>query len=162
MGVSGAGKTVVGSALAALLGWVFVDADDLHPASNRDKMRAGIPLTDDDRQPWLRAVGERLRSEVGVVAACSSLKRRYRDLLRDYVPDVYFVHLDIEREVLQERLARRSHEYMPASLLDSQLSALEPLGPDEYGDTVRPAGSPETTAAAIEAELTGAEAPSAR
>jgi gluconokinase len=149
MGVSGAGKTVVGSALAASLGRPFVDGDDLHPVANKEKMRAGIPLTDEDREPWLRIIGERLAVGDGVVLACSALKRRYRDLLRRYAPGAFFVHLDPRREVLQEHLAARSHEYMPPSLLNSQLDALEPLQPDERGAVFTAAASVDATAADI-------------
>lgn len=158
MGVSGAGKTVVGSALAASLGRPFVDGDDLHPVANKEKMRAGIPLTDDDREPWLRIVGERLAAGDGVVLACSALKRRYRDLLREYAPDAFFVHLDPRREVLQEHLAGRSHEYMPATLLSSQLDALEPLRPDEDGAVFRVAASVQGTTAAIRKAVDSIEA----
>ncbi len=133
MGVSGSGKTTVGEALAEASGRVFIDGDDLHPAANKEKMAAGVPLTDADREPWLRRVGERLAVGDGVIVACSALKRAYRDLLREYAPDAYFALLTGSREVLEQRLAGRHHEYMPASLLDSQLATLEPLGPDEQG-----------------------------
>jgi gluconokinase len=133
MGVSGSGKTTVGDRLADGSGRVFIDADDLHPAANKEKMAAGIPLTDDDRWPWLRVVGERLAVGDGVIMACSSLKRAYRDLLREYAPNAYFALLSGSREVLQARVGGRHHEYMPASLLDSQLALLEPLGADEHG-----------------------------
>ena len=133
MGVSGAGKTVVGNALADAAGRVFIDADDLHSAANKEKMRAGIPLTDADREPWLRTIGERLALGDGVIMACSALKRRYRDLLREYAPGTFFAHLDPSRDELERRVTTRHHEYMPAGLLDSQLDALEPLRPDEFG-----------------------------
>lgn len=157
MGVSGAGKTVVGTALAASLGRPFVDGDDLHPAANKEKMRAGIPLTDEDREPWLRIVGRRLAAGDGVVLACSALKRGYRDLLREYAPGAFFVHLDPRREVLQEHLAARSHEYMPPSLLNSQLDALEPLRPEERGAVFPAAESVHATAAAIRRTVEAAE-----
>lgn len=162
MGVSGAGKTVVGNALADASGRVFIDGDDLHPASNKEKMRAGIPLTDADREPWLRMIGERLAVGDGVIVACSALKRRYRDLLREYAPGVFFAHLDPDREVLQEHLAARSHEYMPASLLDSQLGALEPLQPDEHGAVFRSSRSVEETVADIRGTIEGEGLPEER
>jgi gluconokinase len=153
MGVSGAGKTVVGDALADASGRVFIDGDDLHPAANKEKMRAGIPLTDADREPWLRVIGERLAVGDGVIVACSALKRRYRDLLREYAPDTFFAHLDPDPSTLEQRLAVRVHEYMPAGLLGSQLSALEPLQPDEFGAVFRSDGSVEQTVADIRAAL---------
>ncbi|HEY0249671.1 MAG TPA: gluconokinase [Gryllotalpicola sp.] len=133
MGVSGSGKSTVGDRLSEVSGRVFIDGDDLHPKANKEKMAAGIPLTDADREPWLRRIGERLAVGDGVVIACSALKRAYRDLLREYAPDAYFGLLSGSREVLEQRLAGRHHEYMPATLLDSQLATLEPLGPDEQG-----------------------------
>ncbi len=136
MGVSGSGKTVAGSRLAAALGRPFVDADDLHPAANKDKMARGIPLTDDDRWGWLDTVGERLGAGVPIVVACSALKRAYRDRLRAAAPDALFVHLHGSRELLAERMGHRVHEFMPVTLLDSQLATLEPLQPDERGVVV--------------------------
>jgi gluconokinase len=124
MGVSGAGKTTVGKALATDLGWEFLDADDLHPHANLEKMRRGVPLDDADRAPWLEAVAERMRAMADGVVACSALKEAYRERLR-VRPDVRFVLLDVPREVLEERLARRSGHYMPASLLESQLATLQ-------------------------------------
>ncbi|WP_243064008.1 gluconokinase [Humibacter sp. RRB41] len=153
MGVSGAGKSVVGNALADASGRVFIDGDDLHPAANKEKMRAGVPLTDADRAPWLRIIGERLAVGDGVIVACSALKRRYRDLLREYAPGTYFAHLDPSREVLRARLAARVHEYMPAGLLDSQLGSLEPLQPDEFGAVFRVDETVDATVADIRAAL---------
>ncbi|GAA4180102.1 gluconokinase [Gryllotalpicola koreensis] len=141
MGVSGSGKSTVGERLAAASGRVFIDGDDLHPAENKEKMAAGIPLTDDDRLPWLRRVGERLAVGDGAIVACSSLKRAYRELLREYAPEAYFALLSGTRELLEQRLAGRHHEYMPTTLLDSQLATLEPLDSDERGgvfDIARP------------------------
>jgi carbohydrate kinase (thermoresistant glucokinase family) len=130
MGVSGCGKTVVGGLLAQRLGATFIDADDLHPPANVEKMRAGIPLDDADRAPWLALLNARLREEGAagrpVVLACSALKQRYRDALADGVPGLRFVHLAGGRDVIAARLAARQHRYMPASLLDSQFAALEP------------------------------------
>ncbi len=138
MGVSGAGKSVIGSLLAERLGLPFADADDLHPASNVRAMAAGRPLTDDDRWPWLDAVGAALAraSTSGLVMACSALKRSYRDAIRAKAPDARFVHLDGTPELLRARIGARTGHFMPAALLDSQLAALEPLAPDEPGMTV--------------------------
>jgi gluconokinase len=130
MGVSGCGKTVVGSLLAQRLGARFIDADDLHPPANVEKMRAGIPLDDADRAPWLALLNQRLREDVvagrPVVLACSALKQRYRDALAEGVPGLRFVHLAGSREVIAGRLAARQHRYMPPTLLDSQFATLEP------------------------------------
>lgn len=133
MGVSGSGKTTVGQRLAQVSGRVFVDGDDLHPAANKAKMAQGIPLTDDDRWPWLRLVGERLAAGDAPIVACSALRRVYRDALRELAPDAFFALLTGSPKLLAARVAARHHEYMPATLLDSQLATLEPLGPDENG-----------------------------
>lgn len=133
MGVSGAGKSAVGSALAASLGRPFVDADDLHPESNVAKMAQGHPLDDDDRWPWLDAVGAAALAAPGTVIACSALRRRYRDRLLLAAPDAVFVELDVQRAELERRVRVRSHEFMPSSLLDSQLATLESLEADEPG-----------------------------
>ncbi|WP_022900516.1 gluconokinase [Humibacter albus] len=153
MGVSGAGKTVVGSALADASGRVFIDGDDLHSTENKEKMRAGIPLTDADREPWLRIIGERLAVGDGVIVACSALRRQYRDLLRSYAPETFFAHLDPDPGTLEQRLAGRVHEYMPADLVGSQLATLEPLQPDEFGAVFRSDGSVDATVADIRAVL---------
>ncbi|TPW30016.1 gluconokinase [Martelella alba] len=130
MGVSGCGKSSAGRRLAERLGAQFVEGDDLHPPANVEKMRAGIALDDDDRAPWLVKVGETLAkasSETGLVIACSALKRAYRDLLRQHAgSDLRFIHLTGSRTLLAERMANRPGHYMPVSLLDSQLSTLEP------------------------------------
>lgn len=130
MGVSGCGKTAVGSLLAQRLNARFIDADDLHPPANIEKMRAGTPLDDADRAPWLALLNARLRDTAAagesVVLACSALKQRYRDALADGVPGLRFIHLAGSREVIAARLESRRHRYMPASLLDSQCAALEP------------------------------------
>ncbi|GAB4041811.1 MAG: gluconokinase [Rubrivivax sp.] len=136
MGVSGCGKSTVGRALAERLGVHFVEGDALHSEQNVAKMAAGIPLTDADRHGWLQAVAEQLSNPTaaaaGVVASCSALKRRYRDLLRAGAPDLRFVFLHGSRALLAERMAARSGHYMPPSLLQSQLDTLEPPGPDEH------------------------------
>ncbi|ANY09820.1 gluconokinase [Pseudonocardia sp. HH130630-07] len=154
MGVSGSGKSTVGTALAERLGAAFTDADGLHPAANVAKMRAGTPLTDTDRAPWLDLVGARLAEGAGhgVVVACSALRRSYRDRLRGHAPDTVFVHLTGARDVLAARMGARTDHFMPAALLDSQFATLEPLGPDEAGvvlDVARPVG--ELVAAAADA-----------
>jgi carbohydrate kinase (thermoresistant glucokinase family) len=129
MGVSGSGKTTVGKLLAAQLGWPLYDADDFQPPANVAKMRAGIPLTDADRAPWLDALHRMLSglAEQGrsAILACSALKQAYRACLSDGVPDVRIVYLRGDRALLERRLAGRSDHYMPASLLQSQLDTLE-------------------------------------
>ena len=128
MGVSGSGKSTTGTALARTLGWPFVEGDDLHPPGNVAKMAAGIPLTDDDRWPWLDRIVDELRAlsktSPDVVIACSALKQSYRDRLAP-AGDVRFVHLHGDRETIAARLAMRHHRYMPATLLDSQFATLE-------------------------------------
>ena len=137
MGVSGSGKSTVGTALARRLRVPFVDADTLHPPANIAKMTAGEPLSDDDRHPWLEKVGEWLAGHRdGGVASCSALKRQYREQLRAHCPRVEFLHLSGSPELLADRLAARSGHFMPAMLLRSQFDALEPLGADEAGVTV--------------------------
>jgi gluconokinase len=136
MGVSGSGKSTIGAQLARALGVEFVEGDDLHPPSNVERMAAGIPLTDDDRQAWLIAIAARLRDAkragVGLVASCSALKRSYRDLLRSVGdPAVRFVYLKGIKPLLAERMAQRRGHFMPGSLLDSQLAILEEPSPDE-------------------------------
>ncbi len=147
MGVSGSGKSTIGALLARDLGVPFTDADDLHPIANVEKMASGVPLDDDDRRPWLQAVGvtlaEAARSGTGLVVACSSLKRGYRDTILASAPQVRFVHLHGSREVLAARTEGRTGHFMPTSLLDSQLATLEALEPDEPGmvvDIDRPVG----------------------
>lgn len=132
MGVSGCGKTSVGQALAARLGIGFVDADDLHPPANVAKMRAGVPLTDADRAPWLDRVAAVLHDRAPVVVACSALRRAYRDRLRAGAGGpVTFVHLSGDRALIAARMAARHGHYMPPALLDSQLATLEPPTADE-------------------------------
>lgn len=134
MGPSGSGKSTLGVALAQSLGWRFIEGDDLHPASNVEKMRSGQPLDDADRAPWLARVANRLGTAddaEGVVASCSALKRSYRNMLREGNPQLLFVLPQLAREELVLRMRARGGHYMPASLLDSQLAALEPLQPDE-------------------------------
>ncbi|WP_245196904.1 MULTISPECIES: gluconokinase [Labrys] len=140
MGVSGAGKSSIGERLGLRLGWAFRDGDSFHPPANVAKMHAGIPLTDEDRWPWLAAIAawiDELRGagQHGVVA-CSALKRGYRDALRDGHADVRFVFLEGSADVIAARLAKRKDHFMPPSLLASQFATLEPPGPDEAPITV--------------------------
>jgi gluconokinase len=138
MGVSGCGKSTLGRALAAELGWRFVEGDDLHAPASIAKMAAGIPLNDADRRPFLESVATMLagRPHPGAVAACSALKRSYRDLIRDIAGDVLFVLPVVDRAELAARLAHRRGHFMPASLLDDQLATLEPPSVDELAIVV--------------------------
>jgi len=144
MGVTGTGKSTVGSLLAARLGWDVQEGDDLHPATNVAKMASGRPLSDADRWPWLERVhgwiAEHLAAGRPGVITCSSLRRAHRDQLRG--PGVVFVHLVGSRQQIRARLDGRTDHFMPASLLDSQLATLEPLQPDEDGVVVPIGGTP--------------------
>ncbi|TQJ40781.1 gluconokinase [Arthrobacter sp. SLBN-112] len=170
MGVSGCGKSTVGTLLGQQLGMPFYDGDDFHPAANKQKMAAGVPLTDMDREPWLARLGELLAGKddggagVPPIVACSALKRRYRDLLRSYAPDVVFVHLAGTAATIGARMDARSHEFMPRTLLDSQFAALEDLEADEahvLGDVRQPLDvlveSLELKLKSADAVMTGAE-----
>ncbi|GHC75607.1 gluconokinase [Limoniibacter endophyticus] len=129
MGVSGCGKSSVGAALADALGLSYLEGDSLHPDENIEKMMQGVPLTDDDRWPWLDEIGEKLRNAPppGLIASCSALKKSYRTRLRASAGDpLYFVYLHARRETLIERMQMRTGHFMPVSMLDSQLAALEP------------------------------------
>jgi len=132
MGVSGSGKTTIGEVLANRTGAIFADADDYHPAANKEKMAAGHPLNDEDRQPWLETLNRLMRGwyEEGKsgVLACSALKQRYRDTLAAEIPaeTIIFVWLDLSPEMIVKRLAARHHEFMNPKLLESQISTLEP------------------------------------
>jgi gluconokinase len=137
MGVSGSGKSTVGSALAQRMRVPFLDADTLHPPANIAKMTTGEPLNDDDRYPWLEKVGEWLAGHcTGGVVSCSALKRKYRDQLRVHCPRVEFLHLSGSPELINRRMSARTGHFMPAALLRSQFDTLEPLGADERGVTV--------------------------
>jgi gluconokinase len=153
MGVAGAGKSRIGSAFARALGVDFVEGDAYHPPENVARMAAGIPLTDDDRLGWLRALADRLgtaaKAGEGLVMACSALKRSYRDLLRARDPSVRFILLDGPRALIAERLAGRRGHYMPASLLDSQLATLEIPSPDEGAWTCDVTAPPDAIVAAL-------------
>jgi gluconokinase len=135
MGVSGSGKTTVANELAGRLHWTFEDGDRFHPKSNVEKMRAGHPLTDEDRWPWLNAIAdeiERVCTARGhVVVACSALKRTYRDVLLRDRDDVRFVFLNGTQQLIAHRLSLRKDHFMPPGLLDSQFRTLEPPGADE-------------------------------
>jgi len=153
MGVSGCGKSTVGQALAARLHVAFVEGDQFHPPANVAKMSAGLPLDDEDRAGWLLALQEELRRAagrgVGLVVSCSSLKRRYRDLLRAGDPALRFAHLDGPRELIAARMQARHDHYMPPSLLDSQFRDLQPLQADEAGVTLSITLAPDELVARI-------------
>lgn len=157
MGVAGSGKSTIGEALAARLGWTYEDADRFHPASNVAKMSAGHPLTDDDRWPWLQAIaaeiGRMCRSDGHLVIACSALKRAYRDVLLAGRDDVRIVYLDGSRALIAQRLSARKGHFMPPGLLDSQFETLEPPGPDENPIHVSIDASVEAIVDAIIAQL---------
>ncbi|AKI99947.1 gluconokinase [Archangium gephyra] len=154
MGVSGSGKTTVGQRLAVALGWRFRDADDFHPPANIAKMTAGIPLTDEDRAPWLAVLRELLRNTlaagVPVVLACSALKHSYRERLTVDAARQRWVYLRVPRALLAERLKARTGHYMPAALLDSQLAALEI---PEDALVVEATADPDTLVATVLREL---------
>jgi gluconokinase len=157
MGISGSGKTTIATRLAEQLGWAFAEADEFHPAANIEKMTAGTPLTDQDRWPWLEAMREWMTGEAGAgrstVVTCSALKRSYRDLLRGADGDVSFVHLSGDPVLIAERMKTRSGHFMPASLLPTQISTLEPLETDEPGMALDNTGTPEEVTGRIVAEL---------
>jgi carbohydrate kinase (thermoresistant glucokinase family) len=152
MGVSGCGKSTVGRLLADGLRVDYIEGDDLHPTENVALMAAGVPLTDADRQGWLLALAQRLADARaqgrGLVLSCSALKRSYRDILRTGAPDVRFVHLHGARELLMARMHDRPGHYMPPSLLDSQLTTLEPPGADEQALSFDIAQTPQDIACA--------------
>jgi gluconokinase len=157
-GVAGSGKTTIGALLAGHLHWRFADADTFHSEANVAKMRAGIPLTDADRQPWLRAVAawvdERISGGESAVITCSALKRAYRDLLLDGRPAASLVFLEVTRAELEQRLLSRPDHFFPERLLDSQFEALELPTPDEPRvRTVREEGDSGQTAAKVIATL---------
>jgi len=159
MGVSGSGKSLIGSALARALGRQFVEGDEYHSTENVARMASGIPLTDADRLGWLRALGARLgqakRAGSGLVMSCSALKRSYRDMLRAEANDVQLIYLRGPRALLAERLAGRRGHFMPPSLLDSQLAALQEPTADEEAWACNIGESPE---AIVDALVTRASA----
>lgn len=137
MGVSGSGKTSVAERVADRLGLPFAEADDFHPRSNIEKMESGVPLTDEDRWPWLRELADWIGTHEAMgestVMACSALKRQYRDVLRAGAPEVHFLHMHGPSEVIWERLDARDGHFMPPALLRSQLDTLQRLDPAEAG-----------------------------
>ncbi|MET0964398.1 MAG: gluconokinase [Noviherbaspirillum sp.] len=137
MGVSGCGKSEIGQRLAGRLGVDYLEGDAFHPDDNVAKMTAGIPLDDNDRAGWLAVLGAKIGAAraagQGLVLSCSSLKRRYRDLLRQADPGLAFIHLHGDRDTIASRMQARPGHFMPPALLDSQMRDLEPLQPDEKG-----------------------------
>ena len=160
MGVSGVGKTTVARLLSERLALPYAEADDFHPPANIAKMSAGTPLDDADRQPWLEAIGAWLQQQndggTGGVVTCSALKRRYRDTLRAACPDIWFLHLAGTHDLVADRIGHRTGHFMPASLLDSQYSTLEPLAADERGAVLDVGPAPEQLVDAAVRLLTGA------
>lgn len=155
MGVSGCGKSTTAGVLAGRLGWDFAEGDDLHPRANIDKMAHGIPLTDEDRWPWLEVVATWIREHTDAgrpgVMTCSALRRRYRDVLRG--EHVVFVYLAGTKDEIAARLAARHGHFMPPALLDSQFAALEEPGPDERAIRIGIDASAATQAGEIIASL---------
>jgi gluconokinase len=145
MGVPGSGKSTVAKGLSTVLGWEFAEGDAFHPEANVEKMHGGTPLTDEDRWPWLEAIGDWIsekesRGESAVVT-CSALRRAYRDLLREGRPHVRFLHVTAADDVIRDRMEHRPGHYMPPSLLPSQLATLEPLQADEPGVVITNEGT---------------------
>lgn len=163
-GVSGSGKTRVGSLLAQRLGWPFDDGDGLHPAANIAKMRAGLPLTDEDRGPWLAAVAARIDKHIAAgesaVVACSALKRSYRDFLRQGHLAMRIVFLRASAATLAQRVTGRPGHFFPPQLLDSQLAQEEPPDPAEGCLVVDAEATPDEVAATVLTQL-GLSAPPA-
>lgn len=157
MGVSGSGKSTIARALAERIGAEFCDADSLHPPGNLAKMAAGQALDDEDRWPWLHAVGQEmercLSHHRASIVACSALKQAYRDVLRGYVPTAFFVFLEGDFDIIRARMEDRSHEFMPPSLLASQFESLEPLSARERGMRLDIELDPDVIVDRIENEL---------
>lgn len=145
MGVSGSGKTTLAKGIAQSMHWLFAEGDEFHSEANVAKMASGTPLTDEDRWPWLRAIGawigEQESAGVSAVITCSALRRAYRDVLREGHPHVRFCHASAPEGVILDRVEHRAGHYMPPSLLPSQVAALEALEPDEPGVTVSVEGA---------------------
>jgi gluconokinase len=150
MGVAGSGKSSVMAALERQLGWPTLEGDALHPPANVRKMAAGIPLSDEDRIPWLQSIGrwigEREAARSSSIVTCSALRRAYRELVRKRHPSLWFVHLVAPPETLEKRIEAREGHYMPASMLGSQLETLEPLERGEPGSTIDATPPPEAIA----------------
>ncbi|WP_244495083.1 gluconokinase [Bosea sp. Root483D1] len=157
MGVASSGKTSLGERLAEKLGWPFRDADSFHPPANVAKMSGGIPLTDEDRKPWLAAIAawiDELRTTGGHgIVTCSALRKAYRDVIVGKRPDVALVYLKGSRELIGERMAARQHHFMPPSLLDSQFATLEEPGADENPLVVQIEASKEALVEQVVREL---------
>jgi len=140
VGPAGAGKSAVAGELGRRLGWPMADGDDFHPPASIEKMRSGQPLSDDDRLPWLAAIGRwidgYLSADRSAIVTCSALRRRYREILSDGRSGVWFAYLDVSPEALERRVGGRRNHFMPVSLVEDQLSILEPLGPEEPGIVV--------------------------
>lgn len=151
LGPSGNGKTTLAGRLAEALEVPFLDADDLHSEAAVATMRSGAPLTDADRAPWLARVHDQLadHTETGLVAACSALRRSYRDTLRAGLDGLVLVLPEVSREVLLERVAGRRDHFMPVDLVDSQLATFEPLQPDEPGLTLNGEATPDALVRAV-------------
>ena len=153
MGVSGSGKTTVAERVSAALGWMFQEGDKLHPKANVEKMAAGHALTDEDRAPWLAVIAEwieaRLHTSRNAIITCSALRRAYRDQIGNGKPGVQIVYLHGDRETLEGHVHSRHHEFMPATLLDSQLATLEEPAPDEHVIEIDVGGSIEHTVAEV-------------
>jgi len=152
-GVSGSGKSTVGALVASTLRWPFADGDSFHSEANLAKMRSGVPLTDEDRAPWLRAVAGWMDEEIAAgqsaVMACSALKRAYRDELLSGRPAAMMVFLQVSDEILAQRVASRPGHFFPGKLLESQLETLEPPAPDERVRIVHEEGDAMQTSAKI-------------
>lgn len=144
MGVAGCGKSTIAEAIHERLGYVYAEGDDFHPQANIDKMSAGIPLTDEDRWPWLNVINSWMvaREALGenTVVSSSALKRSYREVLAKDVP-TFFIHLNGSHELIQQRLSERKGHFMPPALLPSQFAILEPLVPEENGVEISIEGS---------------------
>ncbi len=157
MGVASSGKTSLGERLAEKLGWPFRDADSFHPPANVAKMSGGIPLTDEDRKPWLAAIAawiDDLRASGGNgIVTCSALKKAYREVIVGARPDVALVYLRGSRELIGQRMAARQHHFMPPALLDSQFATLEEPGADENPLVVQVEASKEAIVEQVVREL---------
>lgn len=157
MGVSGSGKTTIAHLLATDLGYQFIDADDLHPQTNKDKMHAGVPLTDEDRSGWLTAINlaaQQLKTDgIGVVIACSALKNSYRLRLREGLSTVRFFYLKGSFGQIEQLISQRSNHFMPTSLLKSQFETLEEPGADEPDASAIPISTVEEELRIIKSQL---------